>query len=77
MIRHPDCGAVWTGRAAAHCTACCVTFGSTSAFDLHRRATGDHGRCVSPLDAGLVLSGAMWRQPGLDDVDRAALRNAA
>lgn len=76
MIRH-HCGAVWTGRGAAHCTECHYTFGSGSAFDAHRRSTGEHGSCVHPTNAGLVLIGTLWRRPALDATDRDALRKVA
>lgn len=76
MIRH-DCGAIWTGRAAAHCAECHATFGSASAFDAHRRSSGERGACVHPTAAGLVLVGVLWRRPALDAADRDALRKAA
>ena len=75
-ITHGACGAVWTGRAAAHCSRCCRTFGSTSAFDSHRRELGPVGRCLDPLAVGLVVgAGGVWRRPSMP-ADVVALRSA-
>lgn len=38
------CGIMWRGNSIAHCKGCHETFGSDSAFDLHRRAF----KCVDP-----------------------------
>ena len=59
-----DCSATWTGYRACHCASCHRSFVGVDAFDRHRRAEGEHGRCASPLDVGLVVgAGGRWRIP--------------
>lgn len=64
------CGAWWTGRSRAHCSAdgCHRTFSCDSAAERHRRGSYEAGRrCVDPSTVGLVPIakpwGVMWQFP--------------
>lgn len=76
MAVHLACGKTWTGNSAQHCPACCVTFSSESAGNMHR--VGDFNlpkgaegarRCKTPEEIGLVeryRGGPIWGMPGPD-----------
>ena len=65
------CTSRWNGANTAHCAGCHLTFTGLTAFDKHR--TGSHTKhlyCLSPEDAGLVLSGRLypcWGFPTAND----------
>lgn len=71
-----DCGATWTGVAAAHTVCCHVTFGgNTTADKYHDAFDAMNGDCPTEHDlaeAGVVLTndqrGRVWRStyPGPD-----------
>lgn len=67
---HPRCKQWWTGSRAAHCSACCRTFSSTTAFDAHQRNTEPGHACRAPEAIGLVPIakpyGVLWSLPGGD-----------
>lgn len=66
-VRHPACGAYWTGTRTAHCAACHLTTSGIHAFDAHQRITSGIVHCLPPDAAGLVLSerpwGVLWTLP--------------
>lgn len=51
-----SCGAWWTGAGRGHCGGCHETFSSQTSFDVHRRG----GRCLDPVEAGLVGRPRRW-----------------
>lgn len=69
-VRHPACGACWTGGRAAHCARCHLTTTSLRAFDAHQRITGGILQCLPPDKAGLVPTvrrwGLLWTLPVQD-----------
>lgn len=50
------CKERWTGSRKAHCTGCCRTFKSVSAFDRHRRDM----KCLNPEDCGMTMKDGVW-----------------
>jgi hypothetical protein len=69
-VRHPGCGACWTGARTAHCPRCHLTTSGIRAFDAHQRITGGIVQCLPPDKAGLVASvrtwGVLWALPVQD-----------
>lgn len=68
VTTHVRCGKSWSGQRREHCPACCETFNSATAGDMHRVGdwTDAHPRrCLSPeemLERGMVLgSDGYWR----------------
>lgn len=66
-VRHPACGAHWTGGRTAHCAACHITTSGIHAFDAHQRIAGGILHCLPPDKAGLVPAerpwGVLWTLP--------------
>lgn len=66
-LTHPKCGQSWTGTRAAHCAGCCLTFSSTTAFDMHQRLNDGVLTCEAPEKVSLVPVdkpwGVMWGCP--------------
>lgn len=69
-IRHPACGAQWTGNRTAHCALCHITTTGLRAFETHQRISDGIVQCLPPDKAGLSPSrrtwGTAWSQPGGD-----------
>jgi hypothetical protein len=67
LHRHA-CGAQWSGSRTCHCSGCCETFTSTSAFDKHQNRPGVTPICKDPAESGLVAHekpwGVVWGLPG-------------
>lgn len=71
-IFHAKCGKWWTGLSTHHCSDCCRTFTSITAFDAHRDGSHAKGQrhCIHPIKAGLTLAGRAyrcWGWPGTND----------
>lgn len=71
-IVHAACGQWWTGTGKHHCSGCCRTFTSITAFTAHR--DGSHARgerhCLDPVAVGLIDAGhayPCWGIPGTDE----------
>jgi hypothetical protein len=67
-VRHPTCGAYWTGGRTAHCARCHLTTTGIRAFEAHQRITDGVVQCLPPDEAGLAPHqrpwGTVWSQPG-------------
>jgi hypothetical protein len=60
------CKSRWGGYGTCHCSGCHLTTTSISAHDKHRK----NYQCLTPEDAGLVLSDReyeCWKLPGTGD----------
>lgn len=65
---HPACGKSWTGTRREHCAACCETFNSQSAGDMHRVGdwavdTVNPRRCMSVEEMrarGMFFRDGLW-----------------
>lgn len=80
-ITHGRCGASWTGSGYAHCSGCCVTFGSARVFDRHQTTRGERGSCTDPtavrIGVGeLRLIDGVWHGPEMPRRALAAKRAA-
>lgn len=48
MAHCHDCGLDWRGHSVCHCSGCCETFTSLSAFDAHQTRVDGRLRCLPP-----------------------------
>lgn len=65
MTTHPACGKTWSGQRREHCPACCETFNSAAAGDMHRVGGHDDGtrRCLTADEmnaAGMFERAGVW-----------------
>lgn len=71
LITCGGCDQTWTATGAAHCGACHRLFSTTTLFDKHRSAKGEHGSCLAPTqivnrrtgERVMFFRDGMWRGP--------------